>query len=216
MLSNVRFYFFFNFFETDGNEIIWIIKSTKCRLLSQSFDRRRCQCQLCKLKRIDTCSRRSREFEFCAPSSIVSFFLLSRRKSRRVETCFAPYPFTWYRWRFSARPFLLFFYVPLPPNCEAYRISHRFRQSGPSCPRSWSVSCVFVFVSSCVKVFSTTPFLHLIKDCQTEGTETMQLSIDNNIDVNTTRWLFLEKSFKKRWNSISKFISKHNFSSALL
>jgi hypothetical protein len=49
-----------------------------------------------------------------------------------------------------------------------------------------------------VKVFSTTPFLHLTKDCQTEGTETMQLSIDNNIDVNTTRWLFLEKSFKKR------------------
>jgi hypothetical protein len=44
----------------------------------------------------------------------------------------------------------------------------------------------------------------------------MQLSIDNNIDVNTTRWLFLEKRFKKRWNSISKFISKHNFSSALL
>ena len=25
----------------------------------------------------------------------------------------------------------------------------------------------------------------------------LQLSIDNNIDVNTTRWLFLEKSFKK-------------------
>jgi hypothetical protein len=42
------------------------------------------------------------------------FFFLSRRKSRRVETCFAPYPFTWNRWRFSALSFLLF-YVPLPP-----------------------------------------------------------------------------------------------------
>jgi hypothetical protein len=41
-------------------------------------------------------------------------FFLSRRKSRRVETCFAPYPFTWHRWRFSARPFLLCFMYPYP------------------------------------------------------------------------------------------------------
>ena len=42
------------------------------------------------------------------------FLFLSRRKWRQVETCFAPYPFTWHRWSFSARPFLLFFMYPYP------------------------------------------------------------------------------------------------------
>jgi hypothetical protein len=92
-------------------------------------------------------------------------FFLSRRKSRQVETCFAPYPFTWHSWHFSARPFLLFLCPPTPSNYEAYRISPRFRQSGPSSPRSWSVSS-FVFLlkfvqlvaASCRILYSCDPF----------------------------------------------------------
>ncbi len=74
------------------------------------------------------------------------FLFLSRRKSRQVETFSAPCPFTWHRWRFSAHPFLLFLCLPTPSNCEAYRISPRFRQSGPSSPWSWSVSSFVFFV----------------------------------------------------------------------
>ena len=51
---------------------------------------------------------------FARVRQLFPFLFLSRRKSRQVETCFAPYPFTWHRWRFSARPFLLCFMYPYP------------------------------------------------------------------------------------------------------
>jgi hypothetical protein len=37
------------------------------------------------------CSRRSRDLKFGARSSFVYFSVLSRRKSRQVETCFFPF-----------------------------------------------------------------------------------------------------------------------------
>ncbi len=61
------------------------------------------------------------------------FIFLCRRKSRQVETCFAPYPFTCYMWRFAHPPSARSFCCLLCPlNCEPYGISPRFRQSGDS------------------------------------------------------------------------------------
>ena len=71
------------------------------------------------------------------------FLFLTRRKSRQVENCFDPYPFTCHRWHFSARPCLSFL-CPLPPNCEAYGIFPRFCQSGHLSRWSWSF-LLFVF-----------------------------------------------------------------------
>ena len=56
-----------------------------------------------------------------------------------------------------------------------------------------------------------TPFLHLMTECQTEGTETMQLSIDNNIDVNTTSWLFVKKVANKDEIQTVSLFQKINF-----
>ncbi len=70
-------------------------------------------------------------------------------------------------------PFSIVFYVLLPPNCEAYGISPRFRQSGPSSPRSWSVSSFVFFVilflvaASCRILYSCDPvcFSNLKPSC---------------------------------------------------
>ena len=73
-------------------------------------------------------------------------FIFSFSVSPEVETSwdlFCPLPL--YMTLFRA-PFSIVFYVPLPPNCEAYGISPRFRQSGPSSPWSWSVSSFVFFV----------------------------------------------------------------------
>jgi hypothetical protein len=51
---------------------------------------------------------------FARDRHLLIFPFLSRWKSRQVETCFAPYPFTCHRLRFSERRFLLFLISPYP------------------------------------------------------------------------------------------------------